>query len=219
MKRRKLEPVSQQENRARYKREDRKLSSLIKEFNDSADWQTIQQTALPKEIVETRDTLERLAPALHELKRGAPVMKRKHEASQDYQGPDTQLENVNPSYNNMFGDGYVKRRKLEPVSQQENRARYKGDKGWNDSADWETILQTYHPQEIVEIKRLAPALQELKRDAPVMKRKHEASQDYRAASEPYESRDDVAYIDPTQLENVNPSYTNQPLFGDGYAIL
>ena len=125
MKRRKLEPVSQQENRARYKREDRKLSSLIKEFNDSADWQTIQQTALPKEIVETRDTLERLAPALHELKRGAPVMKRKHEASQDY----------------------------------------------------------------------------------------------RAASEPYESRDDVAYIDPTQLENVNPSYTNQPLFGDGYALL
>ena len=52
-----------------------------------------------------------------------------------------------------------------------------------------------------------------------MKRKHEASQDYRAASEPYESRDDVAYIDPTQLENVNPSYTNQPLFGDGYVLL
>ena len=117
----------------------------------------------------------------------------------------------------------MKRRKLEPVSQQENRARYKREesliKGWNDSADWETILQTYHPQEIVEIKRLTPALQELKRDAPVMKRKHEASQDYRAASEPYESRDDVAYIDPTQLENVNPSYTNQPLFGDGYVLL
>ena len=121
MKRRKLEPVSQQENRARYKREDKKLGRLIKEFNDSADWQTIQQTALPKEIVETRDTLERLAPALHELKRGAPVMKRKHEASQDY----------------------------------------------------------------------------------------------RAASQPYESHDDVAYIDPTQIENVNPSYTNQPLFGSG----
>ena len=121
MKRRKLEPVSQQENRARYKREDKKLFRLIKEFNDSADWQTIQQTALPKEIVETRDTLERLTPALHELKRGAPVMKRKHEASQDY----------------------------------------------------------------------------------------------RAASEPYESHDGVAYIDPSQLENVNPSYTNQPLFGSG----
>ena len=107
MKRRKLEPVSQQENRARYKREDKKLGRLIKEFNDSADWQTIQQTALPKEIVETRDTLERLTPALHELKRGAPVMKRKHEASQDYRGPDTQLENVNPSYTNqpLFGSG------------------------------------------------------------------------------------------------------------------
>ena len=118
------------------------------------------------------------------------------------------------------------KRKREPVSQQENRARHQREyqkldrfiDEWYDGEHQEIEHSDISEMER-KLRRLTPALRELKRDAPVIKRKHEASQDYRAASQPYESRDDVAYIDPTQLENVNPSYTNQPLFGDGYAIL
>ena len=116
----------------------------------------------------------------------------------------------------------MKKRKLEPASQQENRDRHQREyqkldrfiDEWYDGEHQEIEHSDISEMER-KLRRLTPVLRELKRDAPVIKHKHEASQDYRAASRPYEATDDVAHIDPSQIENVNPSYTNQPLFGSG----
>lgn len=113
------------------------------------------------------------------------------------------------------------KRKREPASQQTSRDRHQQEyrkldqfiDEWYDGEHQE-IPQSEISKMERELRRLTPALRKLKRDEPVIKRKHEASEDYRATSQPYQVIDDVAHVDPSQIENVNPSYANQ-LFGSG----
>ena len=79
MKKRKLEPVSQQENRDRYEREYWKLDQFIDEWYDG-DHQEIEHS----DISEMERKLKRLTPALRELKRDAPVNRPKQEATVPY---------------------------------------------------------------------------------------------------------------------------------------
>ena len=85
---RKREPVSQQENRARYKQEDMKLGQMIEDWENSVDWDQ-EVVDHPQEIIEIREKMKQLTPALQELKRDAPLIKRKHEASQAQEPPST----------------------------------------------------------------------------------------------------------------------------------
>lgn len=76
---RKREPVSQQENRDRYEREYWKLDQFIDEWYDG-DHQEIEHS----DISEMERKLKRLTPALRELKRDAPVIRLKQEATVPY---------------------------------------------------------------------------------------------------------------------------------------
>lgn len=95
---RKHQPVSQQENRDRHKRAYRKLDRFIDDWYDG-EHQEIEHS----EISEMERKLRRLTPALQEIKRDAPVIKRQQEASQDYSARSHQgdQENMRASSHNM----------------------------------------------------------------------------------------------------------------------